>query len=556
MRINQNINRTDKFKNSAKAETTSKSGDKSASVPEKGSRVQGTISDIKSGQVKILLDNNQTLDAKLTTDHHFHIGQSVTFQVKESSDEQVLLTPVSEGDDAVDGQILRILDQLDMKTSDKNVQVLKALVGEGMAVNKDMVHLVQRTMLKFPETPIKDILFMIKNDIPITPSNVSNMAQFTEAKPVILEQLGNTISEVASRLLVPSGETGTTNELSQMLGMDKSEQQTVQGLNQLMTSLSETASTQAPTNTEVESGRPISQEVNVTQQTVDGSILNEPTSSESQKPGLTPEQLPQVSNEPLPEQVATKLNTSLNQVVKSLGFELPNNIEVKSLEELNTVLKELSLNTKQLEVIKDQVIKPVVSQMVERHMLLSFESLKTPDSVKEYFNQLNEQMHKISERFGSEEGIGIMGKEAESVKEGLDFIKSVNQNYQFLELPMMINDQVLKGNLYVFGKSKARLSKQEAVSAMIQLDMLNLGHLDVYVNKDKQAIDIQFFTESDDKKQIVASSINNLYKAVSDLGYHVNNMSVTVREESFDVREEFMDADKVEIKHVAFDMRV
>ncbi len=65
-----------------------------AELPKLGDLIKGEIIDLKQTEVLIKLLNGQTVQAKMTDSFEFFIGQELSFVVKESSTEQLLLKPM------------------------------------------------------------------------------------------------------------------------------------------------------------------------------------------------------------------------------------------------------------------------------------------------------------------------------------------------------------------------------------------------------------------------------------------------------------------------------
>lgn len=582
MRIDQSVTgKHDKYiKNEPK--NLSEIGSKSQGTIEKGALVKGVIEDIKGSRVRITLDNQHTIEARLTGSSQFHIGQEVTLMVKESSVEQIVLTPVVEMEGSLTGQLERMLNQLNMKPTEDNIVLIKTLLAENMPVSKEMIQQVSRATLRYPETPLKDLLLMIKNDIPLTQVNINQLSEFISGKPLFFNEMQSTLNQVVNQLVSSENTVASplndfaspvVSQVSDILNLNLTDQGLLVATDKILTLING----QMTTMTQKETTNPIAPDVQ--QVAAEPSTTGTNTSAINEGLQALTKAMETVSLSTFTNQEGAIKDQAVTQ--QQVSVELPRTltseqgitaltnllgipkeeVTVSNLADVMTrFIHDTHVNLETLEVLKESILKPMILEVLERNTMLSFEALQSNITVKAYFDQLSSQMTELSNRIFETSDKSLLKEDGTAVKSSLEFVRSLNQNYQFLELPMFINDQIQKGALYVFGKKKNQLEGKEAVSALLQLDMVKLGHLDVYMNKDKNNVDIKFFTENEGAKRVVESTISSLSSAITDKGFHVTGVSVALSKDPFDVREDFLEQSKgdksIQLTHIAFDMRI
>jgi len=578
---------------------TAKQVNKGQATLEKGTVVKGVIQDLKGNEVKIQLANNEVLTARLADSFNFHIGQEVTLAVKDSNVEQIILTPISDEQQAVQDKLVAILEQADLKTTDTNLAVVRELLQNEMPVNKDMINQVIRSLAKFPDMAVKDILFMIKNNIPINQNNVQNLQSFMAQKPLFFEQLQSTIQNVSASIVanatnlstVQNSEVGQT--LEQSLGFTETDLNTMNALKGFVSgqggqtsSLAQFSETNINQLVDILNGQVNGGNVEKINQLL-GTLNTEGTEGANSASLMTEEVSAQGTNsqEVVANQSATNListdststnSTSTNSIstdsiptnatptdaiqtdLAAVNLSPINSSHITTLDQIENLIALLELDTEAEISLKESLIKPLINEMVEKQMLMQYETFQKPDSVSKYFEQLYNQIAFISKRLSSDSSNIGKEKDADNIKSGLEFVKSFNQNFQFLELPMLFNDQMLNGELYILDRGASKKTNKEAVSALLQLDFLNLGHLDIYINKMQESIDMHFYTEDDKVTKIIKNDIGELNQQLVEKGFVVKQILVEVKAETVDIKETIMDEKDADhdLKHITFDIRV
>ncbi len=109
------------------------------------------------------------------------------------------------------------------------------------------------------------------------------------------------------------------------------------------------------------------------------------------------------------------------------------------------------------------------------------------------------------------------------------------KNNMFLQIPININNFSTTAELIIFSnkKNKNNNSKNNSGSALISLNLLYLGKLEVFINKINNDISCQFRLEKDVTKNLVKENIDLLNDYLKDKNFNLKDVTFKDLDESF-----------------------
>ena len=190
----QNIQNQDAAQQAAKSAA---SGEVSAnaliSTAKEGQSFNGQILDITNDQVKILLDNNQTLNARMSEAVNLNIGDSLSFLIKENTGSNVFIKPFSQDMNLMkDSAIFNVLEQNNLSPSEKNYQIAESLMNNSMPVDKNSMQKIMQQSYKYPDASIDTLVNLNKLGIPVNETSISQYNDYVSNS----HQLTNDISNI------------------------------------------------------------------------------------------------------------------------------------------------------------------------------------------------------------------------------------------------------------------------------------------------------------------------------------------------------------------------
>ena len=111
-----------------------------------------------------------------------------------------------------------------------------------------------------------------------------------------------------------------------------------------------------------------------------------------------------------------------------------------------------------------------------------------------------------------------------NLNENLQFVQTLGDLAMYVQIPMIMNNEANTGDLYVYANKKNLLEKSDNITAMLRLDMKNLGRVDVYVKlSNSNSLSTDFTLEDDDTLAFIEEHIDILNERLEKLGFNVTN---------------------------------
>ena len=129
-----------------------------------GKVFEGTVLDIKNGQVTIGLSDGQTITARMENGVQLEKGMPMLFEVKANSGEQIAIRPVN-WESAQNPTLLKALEGAGLKVTPQNLSMVSEMMKEQMPVDKASLLQMSRLISHFPETEVQTLLQMQKAGI-------------------------------------------------------------------------------------------------------------------------------------------------------------------------------------------------------------------------------------------------------------------------------------------------------------------------------------------------------------------------------------------------------
>lgn len=164
-----------------------------------GDILKAEIIDQLQKQLTVLLADGTEVEAQLDKILDFHIGQEVKLEVKEINGKQVLMkvnVETPEGKQSSENVATKkILTQLDMVPTQESDQAIKVLMQKMLPITKENIRQVEFG-LKTSQLPVKTLLFMLENNIPVTKATVTQMEAYENGDIKLQGQLEAMVKEI------------------------------------------------------------------------------------------------------------------------------------------------------------------------------------------------------------------------------------------------------------------------------------------------------------------------------------------------------------------------
>ena len=145
---------------------------------------------------------------------------------------------------------------------------------------------------------------------------------------------------------------------------------------------------------------------------------------------------------------------------------------------------------------------------------------------------------------------------AAAIRDNMDFIKTINQLYPYIQLPLKLTGQTAHAELYVYPRSRHGSSEEDGTRVLLHLDMEQLGPLDVHLNLLERELRATFYLSNSDSADITSENLPLLQRALENKGYSLQ-ARVEQRSEQSDLLQDFMVGARSSgsMKRYSFDIR-
>lgn len=176
-----------------------------------GKVFEGTVLDIKNGQVTIGLNDGQTITARMENGVQLEKGMPMLFEVKANSGDQIAIHPVN-WESAQNPTLLKALEAAGLKVTQQNLSMVSEMMKEQMPVDKASLLQMSRLIARFPETEVQTLLQMQKAGIEINDSTIVQFENYRNNQQAFLPEMQELIDglpDMAEQLY--AGEQGNVN---------------------------------------------------------------------------------------------------------------------------------------------------------------------------------------------------------------------------------------------------------------------------------------------------------------------------------------------------------
>lgn len=255
----------------------------------------------------------------------------------------------------------------------------------------------------------------------------------------------------------------------------------------------------------------------------------------------------------------------LSDKLSDMGLDKEAVLNVKNGEignkELLNIVKELLKNPentyKAESLLGSREYREVLLNAIKHEWLIKPESLKEQDKVTQFYNQLQEQtrqLQSVLESVGKESTSSF--KELGNMKNNLDFMNQLNQEYTYLQLPVQFTNEETHSDLYVYTNKKNMRERKDELSVLLHLDMEVLGTTEVFITLKGNKVNAKFTLDNSRSIEIVENNIELLIQRLKKSGYDAL-ATVDKLEKETDFVEDFLEKDKpvTSLKRYMFDVR-
>lgn len=188
-----------------------------------GKVFEGTVTDIKNGQVTIGMNDGRSISARMESGVNLQKGQPMLFEIKSVSGEQIAIRPVTL-ESAQNPTLLHALEAAGLKVNDRNLSMVNQMMAEQMPINKSSLLQMMRLSSSFPKADIQTLVQMQKLGIAVTEESLNQFQNYKNGQQAILPEMNRLmegIAELPGQIFGAQGESAVGQAPGALLGFQQ-----------------------------------------------------------------------------------------------------------------------------------------------------------------------------------------------------------------------------------------------------------------------------------------------------------------------------------------------
>lgn len=196
---------------------------------------------------------------------------------------------------------------------------------------------------------------------------------------------------------------------------------------------------------------------------------------------------------------------------------------------------------KLLDMISSDPYKKMMHNLMEDSWTISPKELTKENKVQNLYEKLEIHMKQLEETAKqlTNDPNNAFSKVAEGVRDNIDFMNHVNQNFTYVQIPLKFSNQSATGDLYVIKNKKTPHDPDEMLTAFLHFDLDHLGSTDISVKLLRNNVDTRFYMSDDKSFKLLQDNIGELEERLKNKGYNVT-LSVSNDEKGLNLIDDVM----------------
>lgn len=165
-----------------------------------GQLIRGEVTDLRNNEIEITLEDNTILAAHIEDGTMLSIGDTAAFRVTSVAGGVVTVKAIPKTELLQEmSTIYKALEEAGLPKNDKNIELVRSLLKEGLAINQQTIMNSLRLNYQYPDVQVGTLLQLEKYGLPLTGQNAASFEALKEGAFSVaaqLEQMGNSLQGV------------------------------------------------------------------------------------------------------------------------------------------------------------------------------------------------------------------------------------------------------------------------------------------------------------------------------------------------------------------------
>ena len=489
-----------------------------------GDLFKGHIMDIQGEVVKIILSDGVITDENIInakiqknlSDISLNIGQDIIFKVNENNNGKLSIKPV-EIDKYPAKLITKVLDGANLSPSEKNIEIIKDLIDNGLPLDKNTLSDIISKIQKFPDENSHNIMKLYKFSIPVTKENLEQIKNYTELDNRITSQIDKIYNETINILQNQTryNRTDIMNFSCKIIDLLKEDK--LSGSINYSDNLAEkfndanenTVFSLIKENSQNKGNNLIIENAKINNQILEENSSDSEINNYNNKNNIT-------RFEALDNKIFI-----IKEYLKDESIALKDKLQV--LKNIINLPEDSLKNNEFSEILGLKETKNIIKEAFDKKFSLNPEKFLLANNKKEEIKSLyhriisgGDEIIKISNELENNSNLSKLGSE---LKDNITFINDINYNNAYVQIPVKLTDETGNSELYVYNRTNRIIGENDILKAFLHFDLNSLGATDIYVSLKNNSVNIKFNIDNEDSVKLVELHFNELKKALEKRGY-------------------------------------
>jgi hypothetical protein len=210
-------------------------------------------------------------------------------------------------------------------------------------------------------------------------------------------------------------------------------------------------------------------------------------------------------------------------------------------------------------LLTSKSFQSILKAQFRSNWTISPEQMKEPDAMNDLYNKMSRQLSDLENFSQNTFGKDIFSELSESARDmqdNMDFMKTMNQTFQYMQLPLKLENQNAHGDLYVMTRKESLKKDPNHLKVLLHLEMDALGTLDIHIARENTSVSAHFYVTKKSTKDLLETNMELLSNAINEQGYAFTS-ELSMKEKELDIVNDFIGADAPvgDFKRYNFDLR-
>ena len=552
----------------------------------KNETIRGLVTDIRPGQITLRLSNKQVVTANYEGNKEVSIGDVASFKITDTSGKHITVTKLNSPVTPEDLTVIKALEEANLPVNEQNREIVKELLYHKLPITKESINHILKQAMQFKGASMSTLIYLNKNNLPLTEDYISKFESYRNFEFHLFDQITSIQDEftkfLSQAVAVESDSAFVplTKELLHFLNIEETIPGDLENPSLTLSQKEQTALTSLLSPYEMpeelaEQLETSSVNLRFLYRFITEAISKASHSSleevEAFKNPLVfsifeQHAIMQQANDELASYLPTSSRMQLLDAIAELPITAEEAQQIAHGDITTDALLMLiashtaNSNVKGLRsLLKSSSFHELLDHKLQDVFTLKPEDMKKSDAVSDYYNSLLDKVSHLNDGLNAmklqSDTSGISNK-SEHLNNQMDFMKSFNELFTYVQLPIKLKEQITHGDLYVYTNKKKLQEGTDSISVLLHLDLTHLGPLDIHLSLTHRSVHSKFYVTDKQTKSLLAKHASELKTSLSNIGFTLTNEFLEQLKEP-DILKDLVETEtKTEpIRRYSFDLR-